>query len=112
MTYPNLVPQSLCQTACTVTIFAEGISEDGAPIKALQGNFKCNYQDSAKTALTKEQHKVEITGTAFFCGDIAPDIAVISNGEVIVQGVKRKIAQGTKARNPDGTVNFTKLELI
>jgi len=95
-----------------VTLYTEGITEDGEPVKDLQGEFKCNYQDGAKTILTKEQKKVEITGTALFCGDIAPNLAAISDGEVTVFGVTRKIARGTKARNPDGTVNYCKLELI
>lgn len=112
MVYPKLVPSDLCKTSVHVVIYAEGISEDGEPVKAVEGNFKCNYQDNAKTIFTKEQKKVEITGTALFCGDIAPTLSVISDGKVIVFGVARKIAQGMKARNPDGTVNYTRLELI
>ena len=37
---------------------------------------------------------------------------VFSPGTVIVNGIKRRIYRGTKARNPDGTVNYTKLELV
>lgn len=112
MKYPCLVLKSACKIACTVTIYTEGITEDGEPEIAIQGEFKCNYQDGAKTILTKEQKKVEITGTALFCGDIAPNLPVISDGEVTIFGVTRKIARGTKVRNPDGTVNYTRLELI
>ena len=46
------------------------------------------------------------------CGDIAPSLAVISSGYVIVFGQKRQIYRGTKARNPNGTVNYTELELM
>lgn len=112
MLYPQLVPPWACKTGVYVVIYNEGISEDGEPIKALEGDFKCNYQDGARTIFTKEQKKVEITGTALFCGDIAPGLAVIPDGEVTVFGVVRKIARGSKERNPDGTVNYTKLELI
>ena len=45
-------------------------------------------------------------------GDIAPGISVISDGEVKVFEGKRNIYKVEKARNPDGTVNYTKLELI
>ncbi len=137
MIYPKLVPVSLCKTDVHVTIYGEGISEDGEPIKVFEGDLKCNYQDGAKTVLTKEQKLVEISGSALFCGDIAEELAVISDGEVYIKtlyvpkpsnsfypentffpgerqtyGEKRRILKGTKARNPDGTVNFTKLELI
>ena len=137
MKYPSLVPSRVCCTPVHVVFYEEGISEDGEPLKAFEGDFKCNYQDCAKTVLTKEQKQVEITGTAFFSGDIAPKLGVISDGEALVFcrymltpnerlnpdealmpgtqdciGRKRKILRGTKARNPDGTVNYTKLELI
>lgn len=112
MRYPKLVPDYLCKTDIDVTIYGEGITEDGAPEKHPLGKLKCNYQDGAKTILTKEQKRVKISGTAFFNGDICPEAAIISAGQVEIFGVKRDIAQGTKARNPDGTVNYTLLELI
>lgn len=112
MKYPELVPKCMCKTPCHVTIYSEGVSEDGAPVIVYDADLKCNYQDKAKTILTKEQKLVQITGSALFCGDIAPDIPVISFGTFIVFGVERTIQQGTKARNPDGTVNYTLLEVV
>lgn len=137
MKYPCLVPKSLCKTDIHIVVYREGLSEDGEPIVAFEGDLKCNYQDSAKTILTKEQKLVEVAGSALFCGDIADELAVISDGEAIISlgymlrpgeklapglvlypgtqncvGEKRKILKGTKARNPDGTVNYTRLELI
>ena len=47
-----------------------------------------------------------------FDGDIAPDMAVISGGTVEVFGEKRRIERGMKARNPDGSVNYTRLEVV
>jgi hypothetical protein len=55
---------------------------------------------------------VQLSAQAYFIGDIAPELSTLSNGEVIVNGVKRKIYQGEKARNPDGTINYTRLDLI
>lgn len=112
MKYPCLVPEQLCKTPVHIIIYGEGLSEDGEPIIAFEGDLKCNYQDGAKTALNKEQKLVEISGSALFSGDIAKDLAVISDGVVTVFGIERKIAKGIKARNPDGSVNYTKLELI
>lgn len=55
---------------------------------------------------------MQLSAQAYFIGDIVPELPTLSNGEVIVNGVKRRIYQGEKARNPDGTVNYTRLDLI
>ena len=62
--------------------------------------------------LTEEKKMVQITGTALFPGDICPGLAVISGGSAELFGVKRRIEQGTKARNPDGSVNYTEVMLV
>ena len=72
----------------------------------------CNFQDKAKTILTAEKKLVQITGTALFPGDIAPDMPSLSGGTVTVFGEERRIVQGTKNRNPDGTVNYCTLEVM
>ena len=112
MKYPNLVPKSVCKTDIHVMIYGEGLSETGAPVPALEKDFKGNYQDMAYTKLTGEQKLVTLTGKVYIPGDICPELAVISDGIVVVNGVERKVFAGTKARNPDGTVNYTLLELV
>ncbi|MGM0238514.1 hypothetical protein [Enterococcus sp. AZ103] len=111
MKFPSLVPKSLCKTPIHVFIQQEGISEDGEPLEAVTNDLVCNYQDVAKTILTEQKKLVQIVGRAYFIGDIAPDIPIISGGTVKVFDVQRRIAQGMKARNPDGTVNYTRLDL-
>ncbi len=39
------------------------------------------------------------------------DSELVITGYVVIFGRKRDIVRGTKARNPDGTVNFTQLEV-
>lgn len=112
MRYPDLVPARTCKTPINVHIDQEGVSEEGEPLVALDADLMCNYQDAAKTILTAEKKLVEIAGTALFCGDICPGLPVISGGTVTIFGVERRIAIGQKARNPDGTVNYTKLEVV
>ena len=75
-------------------------------------DLKCNFQDRAKTILTTEKKLVQITGTALFPGDIAPDFPTLSGGTVTVFGEERRIEQGMKARNLDGTVNYCQLEVV
>ena len=112
MKYPCLVDKRFCKTPIKVTIYREGNDEDGAPLTGVEFEGLCNYQDSAKTVLTAEKRLIQLSAQAYFIGDIAPDLAVISDGEVEICGEKRKIAQGMKARNPDGSVNYTRLDLI
>ncbi len=90
----------------------EGLSEYGEPLEAVAYSGKCNYQDKAKTVLTAEKKLIQITGSALFPGDICPELPVISGGYAVIFGVKRRIEKGTKARNPDGTVNYTEVMLV
>lgn len=112
MKYPCLVPKRLCRTDIHVHLESEGTDNHGHPEKVLDLDLKCNFQDRAKTILTAEKKLVQITGTALIPGDIAPDWPTISGGSVIVFGEERRIQQGTKNRNPDGTVNFCTLEVV
>lgn len=111
MHYPSLVLPQFCKTPIKVTINTEGVSEDGEPIKALELDLKCNYQDKVVTVLTDQQKIVKLTGSALFTGDIAPDLATLSGGRVNIYGEERKIADTRKSRNPDGSVNYTYLGL-
>lgn len=112
MRYPCLVPKRLCKTDISLSFDQEGLTEYGEPLPAVQYTGKCNYQDKAKTILTAEKKLVEVTGCALFPGDICPELPVISGGGAVLFGVKRRIQQGRKARNPDGTVNYTEVLLI
>ena len=84
----------------------------GEPERTLTLYLKCNYQDTAKTVLTAEKKLIQVSGTALFPGDIAPDWPTLSGGTVTIFGQNRRIVQGIKARNPDGTVNFCGLEVV
>lgn len=112
MKYPCLVPKRLCKTDISLKIQREGLNKYGEPLEPVVYAGKCNYQDSAKTVLTAEKKLVEITGTALFPGDICPELPVISGGEAVVFGVRRRILRGRKARNPDESVNYTEVVLI
>lgn len=109
--YPDLVPDRVCKTDIKVVLYREDIGKDGEPKIVLKKDLKCNYQDNAKQVLTDKKQLIQLTGTALFNKDIAPDIVAISGGYVEVFGEKRRIYKGTKARNLDGTVNYTRLDL-
>lgn len=112
MKYPCLVPKQLCKIPVHVHLESEELNNQGAPKYIQDADLMCNFQDRAKTILTAEKKLVQITGTALFPGDIAPDMPSLSGGTLVVFGEERRIQQGAKNRNPDGTVNFCTLEVV
>lgn len=109
--WPQLVLLQFCTTDIQVIVESDDLNENGTPKKILDWTGKCNYQDKSKRIWTTDKVLVEVTATCLIPGDIAPDLPVIPSGTVTVLGADRILIQGMKARNPDGTVNYTQLEL-
>lgn len=110
--FPCLVAKYFCNTDIWLQMEQEGINEYGEPLEVYEYFGKCNYQDKARRILTAEKKIIEITGTALFPDDICPQLPVITGGKAVVFGVERRIYQGKKARNPDGTINYTEILLV
>lgn len=112
MKYPTLVRKSQCKMPIKVVVYTGDINDEGAPEVLKEIEAMCNYQSKVQTVYNAEKQIITINGAAYFVGDLTPDIPEILDGEVEVLGMKHKIYRSIKARNDDGTVNFTKLELI
>lgn len=108
--WPSLVPQGVCKTPCTVTLTA-GEGEACTPIVVATLDIACNWQDKPRQVLDAERRLIQLGGVALFTGDIAPDVDILI-GTVEIYGTTWVIHKGAKCRNPDGTVNYTKLELM
>lgn len=111
MKWPELVPDSVCTIPVKIQL-EDGVNEDGSPKKIVLFEGNCNYSEKSKQVLDEERRLVQLQATALFNGDIAPGMDI--SGEVAVNGgkVTRRIYSSSRARNPDGTVNFTQLELM
>ena len=72
MKYPCLVLKSVCKTPIKVTVFKEGISEDGEPLVDVVLNLMCNYQDKAKTVITADKTIVTLSAQAFLSVILPP----------------------------------------
>lgn len=111
MTWPELVPAWVCTTKIKVTV-ENGIKEDGAPKQTVVFEGLCNYSEKERSVLDAERRLVSLEAQALIPGDIAAG-KDISGRVVIGDGtVTRRIYRASRARNPDGTVNFTQLELM
>lgn len=109
MKYPKLVPPRLCHIEVKVTFLGDlDIEGDEEILGEFSG--KCNIQIKTKQRLTADKRFVTINAIALFDGDIAPEI---SNPKGILKLYDKefRIYSIAKERNPDGTVNYTRLEL-
>lgn len=111
MKYPRLVPDRVCTTP--ITVFREGgLNRDGSPKRTVIFEGKCNYSEKTYQRITADKQLVTINAQALFNGDIAPETDVITGKAEVLSGIRRRIYASQKCRDPDGTVNYTRLELI
>lgn len=112
MAFPCLIEKRFCKTPVLVSIDNNELNEDGELEEAFTLDTTCNLQMGARTSFTKDKEKIELAGVALFIGDLCPMLPVIASGTVTINGQEYDINKGTKNLNPDGTVNYTTLELI
>lgn len=112
MVFPCLVDKRFCNTPITVYVDSTELTEDGELVGGFTATTTCNLQMGARTSFTKDKEKIELSGVALFIGDLCPSLPVIASGTVTINGKEYSINKGKKNLNPDGTVNYTTLELI
>lgn len=82
MKYPCLVLKQFCKTEVHIEIEQEGQNVYGEQLDPVVWDGLCNYQDSGKTVLTAEQKLIQLEGCALIPGDIAPELPLITKGEI------------------------------
>lgn len=112
MKYPKLVPERVCKTPIHVKIGSDEIGEYGESNIIADLQLNCNYQSTSKRIYTSDTTYIQLSGVALFDGDIVPLEGNISSGTANVFDQEFRIYAVSKMRNPDGTVNYTKIELI
>lgn len=112
MGFPCLIDKRFCKTLVKVAIESAELDEDGELIEEVIIATHCNLQMGARASFTKDKEKIELAGVALFIGDLCPMLPIIASGTVLVGEQEYSINKGTKNYNPDGTVNYTTLELI
>jgi len=98
-------------TPCSIKIEG-GMSEDGEPVELASWSGKVNYSEKAKRVQDKDGRWVQLAAVIHVKGDIIPGV-VFKGGVVTITGLPARTITGyARPRNPDGTVNHTRLELI
>lgn len=113
MKWPQLVPPQACCTPITVRL-QTGLNLDGTPKQETIFDGKCNYSEKCRQVVDAERQLIQLNARALIPGDIAPGRDI--SGEAVIHGAGaetvRIIYSTSRAQNPDGTVNYTQLELI
>lgn len=112
MYYPKLVRKCDCKIPVEITFYSDELNEDGE-----QQNFGpfytfCNYQEETKNENTDKSAISRGIGKIYLRDDIIPLYNNFNDGFVVILGNKRQIQQVVKSRNPDGTVNYLRIDVI
>ena len=110
MKWPELVPDRVCTTPICV-YQTQGLSRDGGRKRTVTYEGSCHHTEKSYQKLNAEKQLITLSGQALFNGDISPNIDKIE-GYAEISGREYVIFSSEKAKNPDGTVNYTRLELI
>lgn len=95
-----------------IDIFLVKISEDGEEVVDKEWHGLCNFSETNKRVQNSKGLWVHLSGVVHIKGDIFPDVPLITKGYVIFNKQKINIWNASRPRNPDGTVNHTRLELM
>lgn len=94
-----------------IVYLVDGINEDGEENIIDTWTGKCNYSETSKRVQDKDGQWIHLSGVVHVCGDIFPNAGKII-GHVLINGQTMDIVGSSRPRNPDGSVNHTRLELI
>lgn len=111
MIWPKLVPDAVCKTRIQI-VWTSGVTADGAPAETTAYTGRCNYSEKSREILDAERKLVRLEAVALIPGDPLPGQDISGAAVIGSDGIRRRIYRASRARNPDGTVNFTQLELM
>lgn len=98
-------------TPCVLKMH-QGLDIDGSPKVVDTWEGLVNFSEKAKRIQDKDGLWVELAGVIHVKGDIFPDKPYQEGVAIVAGQPERRIVGYSRPRNPDGTVNHTRLELI
>ena len=104
-------PVNLSRVVYEMYIFSNSVSKTGGNEIAVQSNGKCIFIEKTQTVIDSDSKKTVSSAYLIIKGDIAPDLAVISHGNAIVNGGKYEIIACDRIRDAKGSVFSTEVFL-
>lgn len=93
-----------------ITVYLTKLGRNGNTEVVNSYDGLCNFSESGKRVKSSNGEWVHLAGIVHIGEDIFPDAKHIE-GYVIFRDKKYHIENSSRPRNPDGTVNHTRLEL-
>ena len=110
MNYPQLVPDWVCTTPVTVFLTGDN-NEQGEETVKTEIAVNCNTSATVKNIKEADRYVQKAVTSLYFNGPLADNDSDLKGWVELIKGKRRNIVSGFLARNPDATVNYTKLEL-
>ena len=109
MRYPK-IPNIFLNVDVDLTVTSNKTSMTGSPEVILKKKFKCNYQSANDKNSSDFERGTGVTAVIIISGNIFKnDTNQSCGGSAVVMGVKHTITNISLVRNPDGTVNYTRI---
>lgn len=109
MQFPCLVIGAT--TPISGVLYGAEISCTGVP-EEISFDSLCIFQEGEnKRTYKKDDTEVVLSAEAYIPGDICPDMPNITGGKCEIFGIEYEIATVARKRNPDGSINFTRVGL-
>ena len=105
-------PDFLLRSNYKASLEDSGITEEGAPNLSITCEGKCIFSEKVKIVITPDGQEIILIGKVVVKGDLAPNLATISSGEITIENKKMKIYSCSRPRNPDGSIHHTTLEVM
>lgn len=106
-------PDWLANVNCTITLYKDGISEEGEPLVDIVYKGKCIFSEKSKRVINEDSKADKLIGTVYVKGDIAPDKEIITDGYIeFDDGKQMEIINALRIRNPNGTIHHTKVSYM
>jgi hypothetical protein len=105
-------PLHLDTIEIVLEINGEGITQNGEQNVGVTYTGKCFFEEKGKTIFKPDGQSISLIGFVTIGADVAPNIEILSGTVKVNGGNEYTIYTGKRSRNPDGSVLFTRLELM
>lgn len=104
-------PHWLVNTQYSLTLFKNGIGENGEPVIHSNKEGKCIFSEKSKRVIDAEGKQIQLVGKVVIEGDIEPSLKIIGDGSITINDKTYEIYSSFRPRNPDGSIYCTEFEL-